>query len=217
LLDYYWNAGFCMLNWLQIPLPELFAVLAAVAFAAGLNVYATVGALGLLARFGHLPLPPSLQLLESWPIIIASLILFVIEFFADKIPAFDLIWSALHTFVRVPVAALLAYGATRQLTPTQQLLAAFLGALIALAAHGGKTALRAVVTPSPEPFSNISLSLAEDVLAVGLTWLATRHPYAAASIAIVLLLIIILLARLVVKALRALFRGAEKELAGRPA
>jgi Domain of unknown function (DUF4126) len=217
LLDYYWNAGFCMLNWLQIPLPELFAVLAAVAFAAGLNVYATVGALGLLARFGHLPLPPSLQLLESWPIIIVSLILFVIEFFADKIPAFDLIWSALHTFVRVPVAALLAYGATRQLTPTQQLLAAFLGALIALAAHGGKTALRAVVTPSPEPFSNISLSLAEDVLAVGLTWLATRHPYAAASIAIVLLLIIILLARLVVKALRALFRGAEKELAGRPA
>jgi len=206
-----------MLNWLQIPLPELFAVLAAVAFAAGLNVYATVGALGLLARFGHLPLPPSLQLLESWPIIIASLILFVIEFFADKIPAFDLIWSALHTFVRVPVAALLAYGATRQLTPTQQLLAAFLGALIALAAHGGKTALRAVVTPSPEPFSNISLSLAEDVLAVGLTWLATRHPYAAASIAIVLLLIIILLARLVVEALRALFRGAEKELAGRPA
>jgi hypothetical protein len=217
LLDYYWNAGFCMLNWLQIPLPELFAVLAAVAFAAGLNVYATVGALGLLARFGHLPLPPSLQLLESWPIIIASLILFVIEFFADKIPAFDLIWSALHTFVRVPVAALLAYGATRQLTPTQQLLAAFLGALIALAAHGGKTALRAAVTPSPEPFSNISLSLAEDVLAVGLTWLATRHPYAAASIAIVLLLIIILLARLVVEALRALFRGAEKELAGRPA
>jgi len=206
-----------MLNWLQIPLPELFAVLAAVAFAAGLNVYATVGALGLLARFGHLPLPPSLQLLESWPIIIASLILFVIEFFADKIPAFDLIWSALHTFVRVPVAALLAYGATRQLTPTQQLLAAFLGALIALAAHGGKTALRAAVTPSPEPFSNISLSLAEDVLAVGLTWLATRHPYAAASIAIVLLLIIILLARLVVEALRALFRGAEKELAGRPA
>ena len=110
-----------------------------------------------------------------------------IEFFADKIPAFDLLWSALHTFIRVPVAALLAYGATRQLRPCQQLLAAFLGGLIALAAHGGKTALRAAVTPSPEPFSNISLSLSEDVLAVGLTWLATRHPYAAASIAIVLL------------------------------
>jgi len=149
------------------------------------------------------------MLLESWPVIAASVVRFVIEFFADKIPAFDLVWSALHTFVRVPVSALLAYGATRQLTPAQQLLAAFLGALIALAAHGGKTALRAAVTPSPEPFSNISLSLSEDALAVGLTWLATRHPYAAASIALTLLVIIMLLARLVVNALRALFRGAE--------
>lgn len=206
-----------MLDWLHIPLPELFAVLAAVAFAAGLNVYATVAALGLLARFGHLPLPPALQLLESWPVIAASGILFAIEFFADKIPAFDLVWSALHTFVRVPVAAFLAYGATRQLSPAQQLLAALLGAAVALAAHGGKTALRAAVTPSPEPVSNISLSLGEDVLAVSLTWLATRHPYAAATIVLVLVAIIILLARVVIRALRALFRGAENELAGRAA
>ena len=206
-----------MLDWLHIPLPELFAVLAAVAVAAGLNVYATVAALGLLARFGHLPLPPALQLLESWPVIAASGILFAIEFFADKIPAFDLVWSALHTFVRVPVAALLAYGATRQLSPAQQLLAALLGAAVALAAHGGKTALRAAVTPSPEPVSNISLSLGEDVLAVSLTWLATRHPYAAATIVLVLVAIIILLARVVIRALRALFRGAENELAGRAA
>jgi hypothetical protein len=203
-----------MLNWLQIPLPELFAVLAAISFAAGLNVYATVGALGLLARFGHVSLPPELLLLETWPVIAASIVLFVIEFFADKIPAFDLLWSALHTFIRVPVAGLIAYGATIQLTPPQQLVAAFLGALIALAAHGGKTALRAAVTPSPEPFSNISLSLSEDVLAVGLTWLATRHPYAAALIALALLIIIVLLGRLVMNALRALFYGAEKELAG---
>jgi hypothetical protein len=205
-----------MLDWLQIPLPELFAVLVAVAFAAGLNVYATVAALGLFARFGHVPLPPGLLLLQTWPVIIASVVLFVIEFFADKIPAFDLIWSALHTFIRVPVAALIAYGATRQLTPSEQLLAAFLGALIALAAHGGKTALRAAVTPSPEPFSNISLSLGEDVLAVGLTWLATRHPYTGAAIVLTLVIVIILLARLVVRALRALFRGAERELTSNP-
>jgi hypothetical protein len=205
-----------MLDWLHIPLPELFAVVAAVAFASGLNVYATVAALGLLARLGHVPLPPALQLLESSPIIAASAALFVIEFFADKIPAFDLLWSALHTFVRVPVAALLAYGATRQLSPGQQLLAALLGAAIALAAHGGKTALRAAVTPSPEPISNIALSLGEDVLAVSLTWLATRHPYAAATIVVVLLAVITVLVRAVVKALRSLFRGAERELAGRP-
>ncbi|MGD1025394.1 MAG: DUF4126 domain-containing protein [Candidatus Sulfotelmatobacter sp.] len=206
-----------MLDWLHIPLPELFAVLAAVAFAAGLNVYATVAALGLLARFSHMPLPPSLHLLESGPVIAASAVLFVIEFFADKIPAFDLIWSALHTFVRVPIAALLAYGATAQLSPAHQLLAALLGAAIALAAHGGKTALRAAVTPSPEPVSNITLSLGEDILAVGLTWLATRHPYAAATIVAMLVAIILLLARIVIRALRALFRGAEQELTGRPA
>jgi len=206
-----------LLDWLHIPLPELFALLAAVSFAAGLNIYATVAVLGLLARFGHVPLPPALQLLESWPVIAASAVLFAVEFFADKIPAFDLIWSALHTFVRIPVAALLAYGATQRLSPAQQLLAALLGAAIAFAAHGGKTALRAAVTPSPEPFSNITLSLAEDALAVGLTWLATRHPYAAATIALTLVAIIILLIRLVLKALRALFRGAENELAGRPA
>ena len=202
-----------MLDWLHIPLSELTALLAAVAFAAGLNVYATIVVLGALARFGHLPLPPALHLLESWPVIIASAALFVIEFFADKIPAFDLIWSALHTFIRVPAAALIAYGATQQLSPPEHILAAFLGAAIALAAHGGKTALRAAVTPSPEPVSNITLSLGEDVFAIGLTWLATRHPYTAASIALTLVAITLLLARLVLKALRTLFRGAEKELA----
>jgi hypothetical protein len=204
-----------MLNPLHLPLPELFALLAAIAFAAGLNVYATVAALGLLARFGHVPLPPALELLETWPVIAASTILFTIEFFADKIPAFDLIWSALHTFIRIPAAALLAYGATRQLTPAQQLLAAALGAAIALAAHGGKTALRAAVTPSPEPFSNITLSLAEDALAIALIWLATTHPYTAATIALALVAVIILLARAVIQAMRKLFQGAEEELAGR--
>src|ERR1022692_5086776 len=181
-----------MLNLLQIPLPELFALLAAIAFAAGLNVYATVAVLGLLARFGHVPLPPALHLLETWPIIAASTTLFTIEFFADKIPAFDLIWSALHTFVRVPAAALLAYGATRQLTPAQQLLAALLGAAVALAAHGGKTAVRAAVMSSPEPFSNITLSLSEDALAIALTWLAARHPYVAGAITVCLLAVIVL-------------------------
>jgi hypothetical protein len=201
-----------MLNWLQIPPSELFALLAAVAFAAGVNLYATVMVLGLLAHFGHVPLPAGLQVLESWTVIVASGALFGIEFFADKIPAFDLIWNALHTFVRVPAAALIAYEATRQLSPPEQLLAAGLGSVVALAAHSGKTALRAVVTPSPEPVSNISLSLAEDALAVSLTWLATRHPYTAATFALILVATIIVLVRSVVRALRNLFRGAEREI-----
>ena len=196
---------------LKIPPGELFALLAAIGFAAGLNLYATVAALGLLARFGHLPLPPGLQLLESWAIIGASAVLFAIEFFADKIPAFDLIWNALHTFIRVPVAGLLAYRATAQLSPEHQLLAALLGAAVALIAHGGKTAARAAVTPSPEPLSNMALSVGEDVLAIGLTWLATRHPYIAGTLALSLVVVILLLVRLVIRALRALFIGAHRE------
>ena len=204
-----------MLDVVKIPPGELFALLAAIGFAAGLNLYATVAVLGLLARFGHLPLPlpPGLQLLQGWPVILASGVLFGVEFFADKIPAFDLIWNALHTFIRVPVAGLLAYRATSQLSPEHQLLAALLGAGVALIAHGGKTAARAAVTPSPEPVSNISLSLGEDVLAIGLTWMATRHPYIAGTLAIGLTVMIILLARWVIRSMRALFVGAEHELA----
>ena len=185
------------------------ALLVAVSFAAGLNVYATVATLGLLAHAGLLTLPPGLHLLESWYVIAASGALFGIEFFADKIPAFDLIWNALHTFIRVPVAAVLAYQATSSLTPGEQLVATIAGGLIALAAHGGKTAARALVTPSPEPFSNITLSLGEDGLAVFLTWMATWKPYVAASIAAVLVLAIVLFVRWVWRALGALFRGAE--------
>src|SRR5436309_2023470 len=202
-----------MLDVLRIPTPELFALLTAIGFAAGLNLYATVAVLGLLAHFGHLPLPPGLHVLAGWPVIAASIALFAVEFFADKIPAFDLIWNALHTFIRVPVAGLLAYQATTQLPPERQLLAAMLGAVVAFAAHGGKTAARIAVTPSPEPLSNICLSLGEDVLAVDLTWLATRHPYLAGALALIFVTLIVILTRWVIRALRALFRGAEHQLA----
>src|ERR1700741_4709254 len=168
---------------MRIPASELVAVLVATSFAAGLNVYATVATLGLIARAGVLPLPPSLAVLANWYVIGVCAVLFAVEFFADKVPAFDLIWNALHTFIRIPVAALIAWRATAALTPGEQLTATLLGGLIALAAHGGKTAVRAAVTPSPEPFSNIGLSLGEDVVAISLTWLATVHPYAGASIA----------------------------------
>lgn len=109
-------------------------------FAAGLNVYATAATLGLLAHANLLDMPPGLHLLTSWWVIAAAGILFAVEFFADKVPASDLFWNALHTFVRIPVAALIAYGATSQLSPQMQLLATLAGGAIALAAHGGKMA-----------------------------------------------------------------------------
>jgi hypothetical protein len=199
----------------KLPLPghELVALIVAVSFAAGLNLYATVATLGVLAHTGILPLPEQLHLLASWWVIGASAVLFAVEFFADKVPAFDLVWNALHTFIRVPVAALLAWRATAALTPGEQLAATLLGGLIALAAHGGKTAARAAITPSPEPFSNIGLSLGEDVLAVSLTWLATTHPYIGGGIALAFVVAIILLIRWVWRALRSLFRGAEHAIA----
>jgi hypothetical protein len=197
----------------SIPASELVALLVATSFAAGLNVYATVATLGLLSHAGALPLPPALHLLSNWYVIAVSAVMFVIEFFADKIPAFDLLWNALHTFIRIPIAALLAYGATATLSPWEQLVATVAGGAIALASHGGKTAVRAAVTPSPEPLSNMALSLGEDGLAIFLTWFATQHPYGAIAIVGLFLIVIVVLTRWVVRALRALFRGAERELA----
>ncbi len=187
---------------------ELAGLIVAVSFAAGLNVYATVATLGLLAHANLLNLPPQLHLLASWWVIAAALILFAIEFFADKIPAFDLFWNALHTFVRIPVAALIAYGATSQLSPQMQLLATLAGGAIALAAHGGKTAARVAVTPSPEPVSNFALSAGEDTLAVFLTWLATQHPIAAAGIVVAFLILILVVMRWIVRTIARAFRSA---------
>jgi hypothetical protein len=190
------------------------ALVIAASFAAGLNIYATVLTLGLLARLQWVALPPGLDSLgHTWVLVVCGA-MFAIEFVADKIPGFDVVWNALHTVVRVPVAALVAYHASSQLSPQLQIMATALGAAVALATHGSKTALRAAVTPSPEPVSNIALSTTEDVAAVGLTWFATHHPFIAASVALVLLVAALLAARALLRAiqrpLRKLF-GTELE------
>ena len=200
------------LSGVNLPMREIVALLIATSFAAGLNTYATVGTLGLLGHYHVLALPEGLHALEDWWVIAVAIAMFVVEFFADKIPAFDLIWNAMHTFVRIPVAALMAYKATASLSPAEQMLATIMGGLIALAAHGGKTAARAAVTPSPEPFSNGALSLTEDAVAIGLTWLATRHPYTAAGIVLVGLVFVVLIVRFVLRSLKALFKGAEEQI-----
>src|ERR1700674_3616344 len=163
---------------------ELTAILVVVSFSAGLNVYATVGMLGLLARFNVLALPPALHTLQDWKIIAICGALFLLEFIGDKIPVFDLLWNAAHTFVRVPVAAYLAFAATSQLPQWEQLAATFAGGLIALAADGGKTAARHSVTNSPEPVTNVAMGLGEDWLVVFLIYFATKHPYVASAMVV---------------------------------
>jgi len=182
------------------------ALIVAASFAAGLNVYATVATLGLLAHLHWVTLPLGLQTLSDPWIIVISSVLFAVEIFADKIPGFDLFWNAAHTFIRVPVAALLAYQTASQLSPQLQLLAAAAGAVIAAIAHTAKTAARALVTPSPEPISNITLSASEDVAAISLTWVATHHPYTAAAIATVALIFLLFSLRWIATRLKRLKR-----------
>ena len=180
---------------------NLAALIIAACFAAGLNVYATLLTLGLLAHAQWIALPSGLEMLGSWWVIGVSGVLFAAEFVADKTPGLDLLWNGLHTFVRVPIAALLAYGASGHLSPPMQLVAAAMGAAVAMIAHSSKTAARAVVSTSPEPLSNITFSMTEDFAAVGITWLATLHPWAAASVAIVFMMAAFFMVRWVIRVL----------------
>jgi hypothetical protein len=198
-----------MLTWTG---QDVLAIVVGASFAAGLNVYATVATLGLLSHAHLFQLPSALHILGSWPVIVVATLLFLLEFFADKVPVFDLIWNALSTFVRVPVAALLSYGATQHLSPGAQLAAAILGGAIALAAHSGKIAVRTAVTPSPEPASNIALSIGEDIAAVILTWFATKHPVVSAIIVAICLLLVILTIRYVIRSVKRLFQQARGAL-----
>lgn len=149
------------------------------AFASGLNLYATIAVAGLLERFGGVHLPGSLAILGNPLVITAALLLYFVEFTADKIPYVDHAWDVLHTFIRPFAAAVLAYGATAAVPQEWRLLAALLAGGIALTSHGTKATMRVAVNASPEPFSNSIVSVAEDAIAIFFAWMATQHPYAA--------------------------------------
>lgn len=158
-------------------------------FSSGLNLYATVATLGLLQRFGIIHLPPPLETL-SHPIVLGvAIALYAVEFFADKIPYLDTIWDSLHTFIRPPAAAVIAYGAAGAVSPEWRWAAALLAGGVALTAHGTKASTRAAVNTLPEPFSNWALSFGEDLLAVWLTWFATAHPVASVVVVGALLIL----------------------------
>jgi hypothetical protein len=147
-------------------------------FSSGLNLYATVATLGLLQRFGVLHLPRGLQILSHPWVLAIAIALYLLEFFADKIPYFDTFWDAIHTFIRPPAAALLAFAAAGAAPPEWRWGAALIAGGVALTSHGAKASARAAVNASPEPFSNWILSFGEDVLAVWLSWMAATHPVA---------------------------------------
>jgi len=174
-------------------------------FSTGLNLYATVATLGLLERFGVIHLPDALAILAHPVVLGVALGLYLIEFFADKIPYFDSIWDAIHTFVRPPAAAVIAYGAAGAVSPEWRWAAALLAGGVALTAHSTKASTRAAVNTVPEPLSNWALSFGEDLLAVWLTWFTTVHPVAAIAIVVALLFLCAFLLYYLFRFVRAIF------------
>ena len=158
------------------------------AFAAGLNVYATVATLGLLHRFGVVSLPSSLDPLGHPAVLGVAVALYVVEFLADKIPYIDNVWDVIHTFIRPPAAAVLAYAAVAGVPDSWRIAAALLAGGVALTSHTTKAATRAAVNTSPEPVSNSAVSLFEDGVAIGLVWLAATHPVLTLAVVTVLFL-----------------------------
>lgn len=162
------------------------------AWLSGINLYATVATLGLLQKFGFVKLPGELGVLSNgWVLGIAGG-MYIVEFFADKIPAVDSTWDAVHTFIRVPAGAILAATAFADFDPTVKTIAMIVGGGFALGSHGLKATTRLAANTSPEPFSNIALSLGEDIFTFGSTLLMTLVSPVAMLIIIVLFLILLI-------------------------
>lgn len=158
-------------------------------FSSGVNLYATVATLGILQRFGVIHLPPTLEAVAHPIVLGIAVALYIIEFLADKVPYLDTVWDAIHTFIRPPAAAVIAYGASAGTPQEWRWAAALLAGGVALTSHSAKASTRAAVNTVPEPFSNWALSFGEDMLAVWLTWLATVHPVATIAIVVALLIL----------------------------
>lgn len=155
-----------------------FALAGGLAWASGIRLYATLFLAGLLGRLQYLALPPGLELLSHDPVLIVTGMLALGEFLADKIPIFDSVWDAIHTFIRIPVGTLLAWGVFAHARADQQLAAILLGGAIVAGTHAAKAGTRALINTSPEPFSNWGVSAGEDFSLLGIFYLICRHPLA---------------------------------------
>ncbi len=194
--------------------PQLLALAAALGWASGFRLYAVVFLTGLAGWMGWVALPPGLQVLQHPAMLGASGFMLFVEFFADKIPGVDSLWDLVHTVIRIPAGAALAAGALGADSSTMATVAALLGGTLAATSHATKMTTRAAINTSPEPFSNIGMSLVEDGLVVGGLWLATTHPVLfGIALAIALVLMVWLLVVLV-KFLKALLQRLAKLFGG---
>lgn len=184
------------------------------AWTSGINLYATVTVLGLFQKFGVARLPGGLEVLDNWWIIGVAAFLYLIEFFADKIPYIDSVWDVIHTFIRVPAGAIVAYGATNQMDSSVHVIATLLGGGLAFSSHGTKAAVRAAANLSPEPVSNWVLSIVEDIIAIAGTVLAVIAPVLIAIVLVIFLIFFVWFMPKFVRAVRRLGDGIRALFSG---
>lgn len=176
---------------------QIIALTMGAAWAAGINLYATLATLGILSVTGNITLPPDLQVLANPLVIGAACLMFAVEFIADKMPGVDSGWDTIHTFIRIPAGALLAAGAVGEVTPAVSIAAALLGGTLAAGTHGLKAGSRLLINSSPEPLTNWSASMVEDIAVIGGIWTAVNYPWVfLALLAIFILLMIWLMPKI---------------------
>ncbi len=194
--------------------PELLALAGALGWASGFRLYAVVFLVGVAGALGWMELPAGLQVLQHPALLGASGFMLFIEFFADKIPVVDSLWDMVNSVVRIPAGAALAAGVFGADSGTAALAAALLGGSLAATSQAAKTTTRAAINASPEPFSNIAMSLVEDGLVVGAVWLATNHPIAFGVLLLIAVVLMWIVTWMLFKFLRAVFRRARGLFAG---
>ena len=175
------------------------------AWLSGINLYATVATLGLLQRFHLATLPGNLEFLSSWWVIGVACGLYIVEFIADKVPYVDSAWDMIHTFIRVPAGAALAFAAFSHADPAVRTIAMLLGGGVALTSHAAKAATRIAANASPEPFSNVGLSLIEDIFTFASSFLVVWFPVVMLGMVVVFLVLLFWIGPKIVRAMRSLF------------
>ena len=193
----------------QLDMPSLLALAAALGWVSGFRLYAVVFIVGIAGWVGWIPLPEGLQVLQHPAMLITSGALLFVEFFADKIPGLDSLWDMVNSVIRIPAGAALAAGALGADGSTMALVGALLGGTLAASSQAAKTTTRAAINSSPEPFSNIAMSLVEDGLVVGAVWLATNHPLVFGVLLVIAVVLMWIVTWMLFKFLRAVFRRAQ--------
>jgi hypothetical protein len=176
------------------------------AWASGVNLYATLLALGIMGATGNMTLPPDLQILSNPLVIGAAGLMFAVEFFADKMPGVDTGWDAIHTFIRIPAGAMLAAGAVGDMNAAVTLSAAIVGGSIAAGSHATKAGTRVMINASPEPFTNWAASLSEDVAVIGGIWLAVQNPWLFLALLVCFIILMIWLLPKLWQAIKSILR-----------